>query len=378
MVLGIAEDFTTNVSLDAELQAVPVNGLYLNSGVHPCITLENLLAFLPYLSINISEWNEETTYGRYSQTRNRADLVLYDDTLYQSIAADNTNHLPDEDDSDYWMETNLNSLRLKSFIQRVQDKVYADLNLTRRLVNNQYLYEVGRTQVSLPNNYAAWVFEPKGSDYITFRINQISFQSNTAGPVNLYVINQGILVDTISITPSAGVSFRDVNYTFSGPGRWIFAIESTDVWVSGKTIDPHKYNGFVVYTATGTGDAPETAAYSYSTSGNGLGFNITVYLDASRYIENNVNEFGNFIRATFEYLVFQMFLHNPNNVSNRQQRIQMDDDLLAVETKNLNGDTVASRYMYEKKKAVKQLQYTFDTQLSDAGNGNFEIELASL
>lgn len=377
MVLGIAEDFTTNVSLDAELQAVPVNGLYLNSGVHPCITLENLLAFLPYLSINISEWNEETTYGRYSQTRNRADLVLYDDVLYQSIAVNNTNHVPDEDDSEYWMETNLNSLRLKSFIQRVQDKVYADLNLTRRLVNNQYLYEVGRTQVSLPNNYAAWVFEAKGSDYVTFRINQISLQSSTGGPVNLYVINQGNLIETIPINPSPAVSFQDVNYTFSGPGQWIFAIDSTAVFVSGKTIDPQKYNGFVVYTATGIGDEPETAAYSYSTSGNGLGFNITVYLDASRYIENNVNEFGNFIRACFEYMVFQMFLHNPNNVSNRQQRIQMNDELLELELKNLNGDTVALRYMQEKRKAIKQLQRTFDTQLSN-DHDEIDVEIAAL
>ncbi len=377
MVLGIAEDFTTNVSLDAELQAVPVNGLYLNSGVHPCITLENLLAFLPYLSINISEWNEETTYGRYSQTRNRADLVLYDDVLYQSIATDNTNHLPNEDDSNYWMETNLDALRLKSFIQRVQDKVYAELNLTHKLINNQYLYEIGRTEVPLPNNYAAWVFEAKGSDYAIFRINQISFQSNAGGPVNLYVINQGNLIETIHISPSPAVSFQDVNYTFSGPGQWIFAIDSTAVFVSGKTIDPQKYNGFVVYTATGIGDAPETAAYSYSTSGNGLGFNITVYLDASRYIENNVNEFGNFIRACFEYMVFQMFLHNPNNVSNRQQRIQMNDELLELELKNLNGDTVALRYMQEKRKAIKQLQRTFDTQLSN-DHDEIDVEIAAL
>lgn len=377
MVLGIAEDFTTNVSLDAELQAVPVNGLYLNSGVHPCITLENLLAFLPYLSINISEWNEETIYGRYSQTRNRADLVLYNDVLYQSIAADNTNHLPDEDDSDYWMETNLDALRLKSFIQRVQDKVYAELNLTQKLVNNQYLYEIGRTEVPLPNDYAAWVFEAKGSDYVTFRINQISLQSSAGGPVNLYVINQGSLIETIPINPSPAVSFQNVNYTFSGPGQWIFAIDSIDVFVSGKTIDPQKYNGFVVYTATGIGDEPETAAYSYSTSGNGLGFNITVYLDASRYIENNVNEFGNFIRACFEYMVFQMFLHNPNNVSNRQQRIQMNDELLELELKNLNGDTVALRYMQEKRKAIKQLQRTFDTQLSN-DHDEIDVEIAAL
>lgn len=377
MVLGIAEDFTINAILDAELQEAPVNGLYLNSGVHPCITLENLLAFLPYLSINISEWNEETTYGRYSQTRNRADLVLYDDILYQSIAADNTNHLPDEDDSDYWMETNLDALRLKSFIQRVQDKVYAELNLTQKLVNNQYLYEIGRTEVPLPNDYAAWVFEAKGSDYVTFRINQISLQSSAGGPVNLYVINQGSLIETIPINPSPAVSFQNVNYTFSGPGQWIFAIDSIDVFVSGKTIDPQKYNGFVVYTATGIGDEPETAAYSYSTSGNGLGFNITVYLDASRYIENNVNEFGNFIRACFEYMVFQMFLHNPNNVSNRQQRIQMNDELLELELKNLNGDTVALRYMQEKRKAIKQLQRTFDTQLSN-DHDEIDVEIAAL
>lgn len=362
MILGIAEDFSSNITLDTELKDIPSSGMYLNMGVHPSVTVENLLHFLPKLDIVPTDWNVGTTYEVYTATRNRKDLVTKDSVIYQSIQGGVGN---DPVSSPlFWLPTNLESLRLKNFVQKVKDKVHADLRLTRRLINNQKLYEVGLNTVTLPNDFAAWVFEPKGSDYTTFRLNEVSLQKKSVTPVNLYVVNQGVLIDTLPITPSNGiVDFKTLDYVFSGEGRWIFAIDSTEVESNSYTLDPLKYNGFVAYTATGTGSTPEGAEYDFGSTGNGLGFNITAYLDSETYIDNTFIEFANYIRATFVFMTFEMFLHNSSNRSNIPTRIQMDKEMLIAEVKNLRGDTAVRRYHDEKQETIKLMKRSFDTQI---------------
>ena len=63
MVLGISEDFTSTVEFDSQLSSIPSSGLYLNSGTHPIITVNNLLEFLPNINFNFSEWDSSTSYG---------------------------------------------------------------------------------------------------------------------------------------------------------------------------------------------------------------------------------------------------------------------------------------------------------------------------
>lgn len=376
MILGISEDFTSSVSLDSQLNAIPQSGLCLNSGTHPSITIQNLLEFLSFFEPTFSNWSNATTYTNYSVSKKRTDIVKHSGKIYQSLQNSNLNHNPDES-PDFWLETNLESLKIKNHIDKVKDKVYSELNLTKRLINNQFIYNVGKNTVQLPNDYSAWVFEPKGSDYVTFRINQISFQKSGTTPVNLYVINQGVLIDTLEITPSNGiVDFKDLNYTFTGKGKWIFAIDSTEVITNTAYVDELKYNGFVCYTASGIGNAPESAVYSYGTTSNGLGFNISVYLESSVYIENNLNELANFVRATFELETLKMFLHNSNNRSNRTQTIQLDKEMLIAETTSLDMNTVAKRFQDEKRKALRIMERTFDTQLVD--DSDFEIEITGL
>lgn len=375
MVLGIAEDFTIDVNLDSQLTSSD-SGLFVNSGVHPSVTLENLLYFLPNYETVTQVWNASTTYGKFETSRKKSDLVLYKNEIYQSLQDRNTGQQPDTA-TDYWLQTNLDSLRLKNLIYQVTDKVKSDLNLTKRLVNNQFIYEQGDNLVALPNDYAAWVFEPKGSDYVTLKINQIAIQAQGTTPINVYVINQNTLQDTITITPNNGeLVFRDTNIVFSGKGKFKIVIDSQDVYTKGYYIDPLSYDGFTCYTASGTGDNPQTANYNYGTGGNGIGFNISAFLDASTYVENNISSLGNFVRAAFEYVVFNMFLHNSNNRSNRVQRLQMDEKTLLLECKTYDADTVCKRYYDEKKQAIRQLEKTFDTQLSD--NDKIEFETTGL
>jgi hypothetical protein len=263
----------------------------------------------------------------------------------------------------------------------VKDTVYSDLKLVKRLINNQYLYEEfedGESTVTLPNDYAAWVFEAKGSDYITFRLNDVVLRKSGTTPVNLYVVNQGSLVTTLTATPNNGkITFNTLDYTFSGFGKWIFAIDSTDVITSNSYIDPLKYDGFTVYTATGIGGTPEGADYTYSTSGNGLGFNISTFLDSSTYIDNNIDSYGSFIRAAFTYKVFQMFMHNANNKANRAQRIQMDDAVLIAELKEQSVDSVVKRYFDQMKAAKMQLSKSFDTHIHDGSDDEGTIQIST-
>lgn len=384
MILGVSEDWSSNVVLDAELTALPESGLCLNSGVHPSITIENLLEFLSFTEVEFADWTDNVTYSVYSNSRKRTDIVTLEGVIYQSLKANNLNNSPDEEDSIYWLATNLESLKIKNHIYKVQDKVFSELKLTKRLINNQFIYNINpntqeQSLVQLPNDYSAWVFEPKGSDYVTIRLNQISFQKLGTTTVNLYVINQGVLIDTLEITPSNGiVDFKDLNYSFKGKGKWIFAIDSTIVISNPSYVDPLKFDGFVCYTATGTGNEPETAIYSNGTTGNGLGFNISVFLDSSDYIENNINELANFVRATFELETLKMFLHNSNNRSNRAQTIQLDKDALIAETKSLDMDTVAKRFQDEKRMAVKAMQKTFDTQLVQEDESEMEVTYGSV
>lgn len=371
MILGIAEDFTSEVTLDSQLTAVPDSGLYYNSGVHPSVTVDNLLHFLPNITFTFADWLVGTTYGEFDTSRSKNDIVLDGGIIYQSLVAGNTGNTPASSPTE-WLVTNIESIRLKTFIKTVEDKVISDLHLSRRLVDSQYLYNLVEQNRNispqlLPNDYAAWVFEPKGSDYVTFRINQAALQATTATPQNLYVINQGELVTTLTLNPNAEgrLVFEDLAYTFSGKGIWMFAIDSQNVLTDGGYIDPLQFDGFVSYTASGIGASPEDAIYSFGTSGNGLSFNITAYLDSSTYLNNNLVEFAQFLQATFELETLNIFLNNSNNRSNHQQRIQLDTELLIAETKEINANTVVKRYRDEKERSVLQLAKTFDRELND-------------
>lgn len=365
MILGIAEDFTNNTVLDSELLSKPTSGLYLNSGVHPLITVDNLLSFLPVNDITFSPWDISKQYDFYQKTRSKKDIVSFDGKVWQCIDPDgNIGVQPDSDELE-WMETNIESLRMKSFIYSVQDTIISDLNLTKRLINNQQLYEQAYHQRVLPNDYCGWVFQAKGSDYVTITINQASIQMPGTAPVSLYVINQGKLVDTLTLTPANGtVNFQPLNYSFKGQGEWKFVIDSTIVFTNNAWIDGLKYDGFVCYTCVGIGESPETARYSRSNISNGLGFNVSVYLDPELYLDNNLSGFGPYVRSAIIFKAFEMFQANSNNRENMNQRIGMANINLIAEIKQLDAETAISTYKREKKAAINILSKTFDTQLN--------------
>lgn len=358
MILTFAEDFTSAVNLDKELTGTPDSGLYWNRGVLPLVTVKNLLDFLPILNFTFNSWESDTSYVKFEDSKNKKDIVTFDGKVYQSIL-DGIAKQPDEN-ADYWLETNEESLRLKSFIWSVRENLLSALSLSRKLIENQYIYNVGEQLYTASEDYIAWVFEPKGSDYAKIRINQIAFQANTDQDVTMSVINQGEVVDTIVLSPNDGLlSFEDVDYTITGKGRFIFAVPAQEVYSSNAYNDPLKFDGFVCYPMVGSGDSPQEASYKETSWGNGLNFNISVYLDSGQYVNNNLVDLAKMLQLQFEMDSLLMMQLNSNSRVHGDSR-DIDRNLLTYHTSDLMGNTVARRYNSELKSAKEAINMTFD------------------
>jgi len=360
MILTIAEDFSSSASLDSELRSTPESGLFLNRGVLPILTVNNLLSVLPILDLTFTAWDSETTYSKFSISKLKSDVVSYENKVYQSIANDNFNNLPT--DTEYWIETNEESLRIKSWLWTVEENLLSQLSLHRKLIENQYIYNVGETLITLPHDYAAWCFEPKGSDYVKIKINQMALQANTTDSVTVSVVNQERVVDTLTLTPNNGLlEFEDVNYTISGKGRFFFVFPSQAVYSENAFNDPLRYNGFVCYPLIGQGSTPQGANYVETSYGNGLNFNVSAYLDSDVYVQNNLIHLGRAFQVQAEMDFIQMVRFNSNVRTNIDQReIGADKNYLDFQASDLSTNTVAKKYMSEMKEAKKSIERTFD------------------
>lgn len=363
MILTFAEDFTSQVNLDSELLGTPESGLFWNRGVHPTLTVDNLLTLLPIKDLTFAAYVAETTYSKFNTSRKKSDIVTVGGITYQSLTADNTGNTP-ASSSASWLVTTIDSLRIKAFIWSVEDNALSALSLNRKLIENQYIYNIDndKTLQTIGEDFFGWVFEPKGSDYVTIRINQIAFQANTDQAQNLYVINQGRLIDTIVLTPVNGVlEFEQIGYKFSGKGRFIFVTESQEVQASGAYNDPLRYDGFICYPVTGVGATAEDAEYDYSSSSNGLNFNISCYLDSSIYIDNNKVDLAKMYQTQFEYDFIRMLVHNSNNRFDIEERtMRSNPELIAAESLDTRSATVALKYKNEVKRTVEVINKTFD------------------
>jgi hypothetical protein len=361
MVLTFAEDFSSSVALDSELTGTPESGLFLNRGVIPLLTTQNLLNFLPIYDPTFTAWSSATTYGKYETTRKISDIVTYGGKIYQSLLASNLNKTPGIQTS-YWLETNDESLRIKSFYWNAIENLTSALSLSKRLIENQYIYNVGETLVDITDDYIGWCFEPKGSDYAKIVIKQIALQANTSDTVSLYVVNQGALITTLTLNPQGGkLVFEDVGYTIPGKGKYYFIIAGQDVYSEQAYNDPLKYTGFVCYPVIGDGATPQGAEFTESSNGNGFNFNISVYTDTSQYITNNLAYFGKALQAQCEYDFIQMLQFNSNaRVHGEGREITSDKNLLTYHASDLTGNTVARRYRDEIKLAKESIDRTFD------------------
>lgn len=359
--LGLVEDFTQDADLlDAQLKGYASSGIALNLGVHPSVNLRNILAFLPKSEIVFADWDEEIDYQPFEASRNRRDVVMVEDVMYQCIT-ENTAELPPNVN---WVETNLESTLLKQFIFSVKDRVFNSLMLTNRLIESRYIYNEGKTDVLPTSDYIGWAIEAKGSDYIAFQLNEMFAQIAATGTIEVYVVNQGVLVGTLDLPVYDGaVKFTSMNYQFSGKGTYCFLIDSALIKTKYGFTDPFIHDSFSAYTVTANGISPESAEIAISSQANGIGLNLSTFLNPLVYIEYNLQGFGAFFRAAFEFMAFEMMLTNSMNRVNHDARNQMDKQLLVTEVKDTSVDSSITRFLREEKAARKLISNTFDTQI---------------
>ncbi len=232
------------------------------------------------------------------------------------------------------------------------------------LIENQFIYNIGESLKSINSDFFGWAFEPKGSDYVKIRINQIALQAEGSTALDLYVINQGRLIDTLTLTPKNGVlEFDELNYTIYGKGVFYFILAggTVDVYSEGAYNDPLRYKGFVCYPVTGTGSTAAEAEYSISSASNGLNFNVSCYLDSSLYLDYNKVDLSSFYRTQFEYDFIKMVANNAHNRFNIDERIQAaEKELIVAESLDLRGLTVAAKYKRHLSETGGVINHTFD------------------
>lgn len=366
MNLTFKDDFsmTGAIELDSELLGTPDSGMYLNSGVHPSITIQNILDVLPDETFTFATYAAGTTYSDFRTTGKRSDVVLSSSVIYISIADSNQGNTPASSPTK-WLATNIESLRMRAFIKRIEDKVKVDLRLIDRLVSDQHIYIVGDTASTPSGDFVGWAIEPKGSDYVKIEIAQMSCQATTTDAQTIHVINQGVELTTFNLTPQNGVlAFEDVNYTFQGKGVFRFVMAAREMKLKSGYIDPLRNKGFVAYTTTGTGATAETATYADGLGNNGLGLIMNAYIDSGQYVTNNMKHYGELIQATFEIETLKMMLYNSNVRNNTPQKKLMSRDLLMLETQDLTSQNNSLyRYRQSKKRALEALRRTFDAEL---------------
>ena len=373
MVLGITEDFSLQVDLDSELTTIPKNGIYINSGVNPMITMSNLLSFLPIKGYDFEAYDNAKEYLPFKESRNIKKSIVEDNgTLYQCIKTSTGNTVTD---TEFWLETNIESLRLKSFLYTVLDRVKADLALENRLIDNQYLYEIGKFKHLPEGDYFGWAIEPKNSDYVKLTLNELSIQNDISGLVNVYVVNQGELIDTLQVEGGDGkVKFERTDYDFYGKGTFYFLIEKEEIYRKNKYVDWQRYEGFVAYPVTAIGTSWDALDINPTGSANGVGLNISATLESNVYLENCLKNIAYYVRSTFEYMAFQLFAQNSNtrlNATVRDQRDQVDAKIVLAELKDNSSDTesVVKRYLKQRKEALLVIQKTFDAHLHKDNDG---------
>jgi len=366
MILTFAEDFSSTTSLDAQLVGTPDSGMFWNRGVHPLVTIDNILSMLPQQTMTFTAWSNGSSYGVFEISRKKSDVVTHESKTYLSlIASDGDDPKEPGVDTTYWLETNISSLRIRSFIWATEDNFKSALKLNRKLIENQYIYNIGETSLTLSGDYSGWAYEPKGSDYVKIRINQMSLQAETTDSVTVTVVNQGVVQTTITLNPNNGLlEFEDVGYTISGKGVFMFVFPSQAVLSKSAFNDPLRYDGFICYPVTGSGASPQAAEYTKTSIGNGLNFNVTAYLDSDIYLTNNKIDLAKFLQTQFEYDFLRLCLHNANASSDLEERNITNNQLLATEVMTLDMNTVGRKYENQRKIAVDSINKTFDKFLN--------------
>lgn len=373
MEFGILEDYTIS-GLDLGEDLVnPTSGLFLNDGVSPLITVKNLLNFLPYLDYLIPEWDNLKNYELYDS--DIKGLVSYNSKFY--ICKESNVGLQPDLNPISWAETNKESVVLMNFVKNVVDRALLSLSI-ENVISEKNIVDVTKSSdydFSLISDYVGLSFNLLDDFNTYLNIKKLSIQANTINPIDVYVVNNGVLLQTIQLTPENGlISFKDVDLKLKGFGTFYLVMESSSVKKGTGYLDKYNFDGVVVSGVLGKGNSPESSEFSENPSTNGFGVVYSVEMDIKDSYKTKPTTFFNYIKSCFEYSCFELFLYNPNATSNQHQKVIMDKNLLQNELKILDADTVAKRRNDYK----KQLEDVLSSMFKVKKTKGFTYKLTSI
>lgn len=207
--------------LDADIVATD-SGIVIDSSAHSLLTIENISA--------IAENFSKTDVAAYASNAvyQKGDVVKEGTTIYRSLQAANTNHLPSTS-SAWWVATNL----LSAYLYRLLNS--AAINLFSAVFAHRKLYENAKTlltdvslydgvgnlsrKVTKLSRFVGFRINPKYKDTV-INITWTGFQFDTANPAfELYVFHSSqsdpIKVITGNISTPISFCWKELSETLA-------------------------------------------------------------------------------------------------------------------------------------------------------------------
>jgi hypothetical protein len=212
-LIGFERSYNADYSdLDDDLQA-SASGVYVNNGLHPLFTYDNITAIAEQFSkVTVKAWSNTATYKTGDISKDGADI-------YQSLQNTNLNHQPSAS-ATFWKKTTLmsayfrrlydgavlkllNQLFTEKKINEVAKSIHANINLfegvgsiDKRIVKNSRLVGL-RLKVLNPDTVAML-------NYIGMQVDAIQ------NPLTIYLYHSSsdIAVKTFTLNQTKAVQFQ--------------------------------------------------------------------------------------------------------------------------------------------------------------------------
>lgn len=346
---------STTLVFAPELTGESKSKRYFNTGVHPVVNIENIQAFLPYLSgYTITAYSASTTYGNYNATFSLSDIVSSGGKYYISIVAGNYNKLVTN--TAYWTETTLLSLILKDKIRSSIEVVLSSLIVPNFIEDNVFLYRIADTDDDLITNTGKLVglrINPISSGHLLFIINQIGLHFEGIETVTFYLYNQNKQVSTFALTSAANFfEWKDLTTALeitSNTGPWYLFYEQDHL--TGRAIGNNTIfqNYMYQYANITPFEISAISGLVNFDEGNlvydknyGINLNFSISYDLTNFVKQHLTQFAECIQRQFEYDVLNMFCFNPDAQVDLRTR-NINKEQLLFELKSFEGDTVINK-----------------------------------
>jgi hypothetical protein len=212
-LIGFERSYNSNYpDVDTDLQE-SASGVYVNSGLHPLFTYDNIWAIAEQFGkVDVKAWDDAVTYRTN-------DIVKEGTDIYQSVQNANLNQTPSAS-PDYWRPTNL----MSAYFRRLYDG--SVLKLLNRLFIDKKVNEVAKSlhaninlfegvgsidkRIQKQNRLVGLRISILNPDTVAM-LNYIGMQVDTVqNPLNIYLYHSSsdVAVKTFALNQTKSVQFQ--------------------------------------------------------------------------------------------------------------------------------------------------------------------------